>query len=271
MDRYAVMGNPIAHSKSPEIHTRFAEQTAQDLVYEKILVPLDGLSEALETFAAEGGKGLSITVPFKEQAWNLMTERSERAERARAVNTVAFRGSALYGDNTDGVGLVRDLRDNHQVALDGRRILVLGAGGAVRGVLPTLLAESPGQVIIANRTVSKAEALAGELADLGRLRACGFADLHSQRFDVVINGTSAGISGEMPPLPDDLLTPDAACMDMFYSDAPTVFVRWAREHGAGTAVDGLGMLIEQAAEAFFLWRGVRPDTAPVIAAFRGSA
>ncbi|MBA1146709.1 shikimate dehydrogenase [Ectothiorhodospiraceae bacterium WFHF3C12] len=268
MDRYAVMGNPIAHSKSPEIHTHFAQQTRQDLFYEKILVPEDGLDGAIRAFIESGGKGLNITVPFKEQAWRLVTRRSERAERAGAVNTIVIGPSGTFGDNTDGVGLVRDLHDNHGVVLADRRILLLGAGGAARGVLPTLLAATPAEIVVANRTEDRAHGLAEAFGDLGAIRGCGFDDLPGQRFQLVINATSAGIDGRLPPLPDDLLADGAACMDMFYASEPTAFVRWAMDHGAAKAVDGLGMLVEQAAEAFYLWRGVRPETAPVIEGLR---
>lgn len=268
MDRYAVFGNPIAHSKSPRIHGLFAEQTGQAIQYDKVLVPLDGFRQALDDFQSGGGRGLNVTVPFKQEAWAAMEERSERAELSGAVNTVLFRPDGRrYGDNTDGIGLVRDLRDNHGVRLGGRSILVLGAGGAVRGVLPALIAESPATVVIANRTPAKA----AELAELFRgqvpVGASDFTELGRTPFDVVINGTSAGLSGELPPLPAELV-PDAVCYDMVYADEATAFVRWARQHGAGAALDGLGMLVEQAAEAFQLWRGVRPDTGPVIAALR---
>ncbi|ABI58165.1 shikimate dehydrogenase [Alkalilimnicola ehrlichii MLHE-1] len=266
-DRYAVMGNPIEHSKSPEIHRMFAEQTGQAIAYERMRVPLEGFEPAVRAFFASGGKGLNITVPFKEQAWVLVDRRAPRAERAGAVNTLLAEAGRLVGDNTDGTGLVRDLTVNHGAALQGRRVLVIGAGGAVRGVLPALLPEAPGEVVIANRTVARAEALVELFADQGRLSAVGFDRLQGP-FDVVINGTSAGLAGELPPLPDDLLAPGATCYDMVYGDQPTPFVRWARAHGAAMAVDGLGMLVEQAAESFLIWRGVRPESAPVIAALR---
>jgi len=268
MDRYAVMGNPIAHSKSPLIHGLFAQQTGQQLSYEKLLVPLDGFAAALDQFQRSGGKGLNVTVPFKQEAWAAMDSRSERAQQAGAVNTIVFRpDGSRFGDNTDGVGLVRDLRDNLGVPLQGRSILVLGAGGAVRGVIPALLAEQPERIVIANRTPAKAEELAQLFAGSVPLRGVGFDALGGERFDVIVNGTSAGLSGEVPPLPAAIAA-DAACYDMVYGDRPTPFLRWAREHGAALSADGLGMLVEQAAEAFFIWRGVRPDTAPVIAALR---
>jgi len=270
-DRYAVMGNPIAHSKSPQIHTLFAEQTDQRMVYEAILVERGGFAQAVGNFQASGGRGLNVTVPFKQEAWQLVDERSARAERAGAVNTIAFReDSSLFGDNTDGIGMVRDLQENHALALQGRRILLLGAGGAVRGVLMPLLATGPAEVIIANRTPDRAHALAETFSDLGRLRGGGFEGLSGDRFDLVINGTAASLQGELPPLPDGILSADAACYDMMYGAAPTPFMVWAGAQGATRILDGLGMLVEQAAESFALWRGVRPETAPVIAAIRNA-
>ncbi|MQM38285.1 Shikimate dehydrogenase (NADP(+)) [wastewater metagenome] len=270
MDRYAVMGNPIAHSRSPEIHRLFAEQTGEAVRYERILVPEDSFAGAVAEFEAAGGAGLNVTVPFKGDAWALADTLSERAERARAVNTLIISDAGLYGDNTDGIGLVRDLRDNHGVTLAGARVLILGAGGAARGALPSLLEEAPASVHIANRTAERARELATAFADLGAVTGSGYEALAEMRFDVVINATSAGLAGELPPLPDTLLAPGACCYDMVYADEPTAFVRWARAHGAAVAADGLGMLVEQAAESFFLWRGHRPRTAPVIEALRGA-
>lgn len=266
--RYAVMGNPIAHSLSPRIHTLFARQTGEHLVYERILVPIEGLPAALTEFETSGGCGLNITVPFKLQAWGLVERRSERAERSGAVNTIAMTPQGRLGDNTDGVGLVRDLRSNHGVELRMRRVLILGAGGAVRGVLPDLLAEAPDEVVIANRTYYRAEQLAACYSDLGRVAACEFAELAGERFDLIINGTSAGLSGEIPTLPETLRLAGAIVYDMLYGDSPTVFCRWALGQGAARALDGLGMLVEQAAESFHLWRGVLPQTAAVIEALR---
>ncbi len=270
-DHYAVMGNPIAHSKSPRIHTLFAQQTGQSLVYEALLVTADGFADAVATFRAEGGKGLNITVPFKQEAWALAAEQTERARRAGAVNTLWFRadGSTL-ADTTDGVGLVRDLMVNHSIALRAKRILILGAGGAVRGVLEPILAQQPAVVVIANRTASKARELAQLFADLGSISGCGFDELSGQQFDLVINGTAASLAGEVPPLPDDLLADNASCYDMMYGVTVTPFQRWATAHGARHSLDGLGMLVEQAAEAFALWRGVRPESVPVIRQLRES-
>jgi shikimate dehydrogenase len=264
-DRYAVMGNPIAHSKSPRIHELFARQTGQALTYEAILVPVDGFAAALDAFQRAGGKGVNITVPFKRQAWEAVHQRSLRAERAGAVNTIVFRaGDERFGDNTDGAGLVRDLTDNHGVGLAGARLLVLGAGGAVRGVLEPLLACRPARLVIANRTAERAVELARAFGADGPVHGGGFDALAGERFDLIINGTAASLQGELPPLPERSLQPGGCCYDMMYGDRPTAFMEWGRAHGAGRLLDGLGMLVEQAAESFLLWRGVRPQTAPVI-------
>ncbi len=268
-DRYAVMGNPIAHSKSPLIHAAFARQTGQRMVYEAIQVDEGGFPQAVGNFRASGGKGLNITVPFKREAWALADERSERAEPAGAVNTFLFRpDGSIYGDNTDGVGLVRDLVENLDMVIAGRRLLLLGAGGAVRGVLGPLLSQRPACIVIANRTVHRAEELAAAFAGDVPVSGCGFDDLGGRTFDVVINGTAASLQGTVPPLPDTILAEGAGCYDMMYGAEPTAFLRWATTHGADRCHDGLGMLVEQAAESFFLWRGVRPETAPVIALVR---
>ncbi len=267
-DAYAVIGNPIAHSKSPRIHTLFAEQTDQGLTYTALLVEPGGFDQAVGNFHANGGKGLNVTVPFKQDAWRLVDERSRRAERAGAVNTIAIGSDGrLLGDNTDGVGLVGDLR-RLGIPLGGHRVLILGAGGAVRGVLEPVLGEGPAELVIANRTVSRAEELAAAFADLGAVTGCGFDELSGRRFDVVINGTAASLQGEVPPLPEDILAEGAACYDMMYAAKPTAFVQWARDHQAAQAHDGLGMLVGQAAESFFIWRHIRPETGPVIETLR---
>lgn len=270
-DRYAVFGNPIAHSKSPHIHRLFAAQTGQDMVYDALLVPLDSFARAVADFQAQGGRGANVTVPFKQAAWALAEECSPRAQRAGAVNTLVLRDDgSRYGDTTDGVGLVRDLCSNHGMDLTGRRVLLLGAGGAARGVLEPLLAERPQQLVIANRTVAKAQDLVRSFADLGTLQASSFDALAGASFDVIINATAAGLQGEVAPLPAGVIMPGGCAYDMMYGDTPTDFVRWAQQHGAAQAHDGLGMLVEQAAESFYLWRGVRPETAPVIAQLRRS-
>ena len=267
MDRYAVFGNPIAHSKSPQIHRLFAEQTGQSLSYEPLLAPLDDFAGFARGFF-ETGLGANVTVPFKEHACRLADQLSERARRAGAVNTLKKReDGTLLGDNTDGVGLVRDLLDNAGVVLQSKRILLLGAGGAVRGVLEPLLAQRPAALVIANRTLGKAEQLAGEFAELGPVSASAFEQLQGP-FDVIVNGTSASLGGELPPLADGLIRSGASfCYDMMYGAEPTPFCQWASDLGAQTR-DGLGMLVEQAAAAFELWRGVRPASAPVLAQLR---
>lgn len=272
-DQYAVFGNPIAHSKSPAIHALFAEQTGQAMQYDARLVPLDGFETAVRDFADAGGRGLNITVPFKQAAYQLASRRSPRAERAGAVNTFVIHSSGQYfGDNTDGIGLARDLIRNHGLSLSGKRILLLGAGGAVRGALEALLGNRPQQLSIANRTVEKALALADDFADLGNINGLGFDDLGAMPYDLIINGTSASLKGEMPPLPASVMHTDSFCYDMMYAAEPTVFMQWAAANGAAAdnISDGLGMLVEQAAESFKLWRGVEPQTRPVIEAIRAS-
>lgn len=269
-DRYAVFGNPIAHSKSPQIHARFAALTGQDLVYEARLAPLDGFSAALAEFAALGGCGANVTVPFKEEAWQLAETRTPRAERAGAVNTLVWQAGGLLGDNTDGAGLVADITRNLGVSLRGRRLLLLGAGGAARGVIAPLLAEAPARLMIANRTADKALALAAHFADLGPVVGGGLADLAGQGFDVAVNATSASLSGAALPVPDGVLAGAELAYDMMYGRGETPFLALARIQGAMRRADGLGMLVEQAAEAFALWRGVRPPTAPVLAELRAA-
>jgi len=270
-DRYAVIGNPIAHSKSPEIHAAFARQTGQDMRYERILGPLDGFAAAVDAFRAAGGKGLNVTLPFKVEAFAYAGERTARAEAAGAVNTLKFDGDRVLGDNTDGAGLVRDLEVNLGVALEGRRVLLLGAGGAAQGVVLPLLLHGVRQLAIANRTASKAVAVADRFAVHGPVRGCGFDALSGQQFDVVINATSASIAGDTPPLPAGIYAAGATAYDMMYGREATPFMRQARERGAKRVSDGLGMLVEQAAESFLLWRGVRPDTATVLRTLRQAA
>jgi shikimate dehydrogenase len=268
-DRYAVMGNPIAHSKSPRIHTLFAAQFGHDIEYCAILVEPGHFARAVADFLAQGGKGLNVTVPFKEEAWALAATRSARAQRAGAVNTLLLDPSgAHYGDNTDGVGLVRDLLSNEGCQLAGRRLLLLGAGGAARGVIEPLLDEQPTLLVIANRTAEKSVDLARVYCESGRIEGCGLDGLAGRSFDVIINATAAGLRGEVPALPPGIVQAHSWCYDMMYADEPTAFMRWAQQLGAKRTMDGLGMLVEQAAEAFYLWRGVRPATEPVIQALR---
>lgn len=270
-DQYAVMGNPIAHSQSPRIHRLFAAQTGQSLDYHAQLVEPGGFMAAARAFQAAGGKGLNVTVPFKADAWVFADILSARAERAGAVNTLSFGPAGVRGDNTDGPGLVRDLKINHGYSLVGRRILLLGAGGAARGVLQPLLLEKPAQLVIANRTVNKALELTLRFSDLGPVTGCGLAELAGRQFHLIINATAAGLSDAVPSLPEGVLAAGGWCYDLMYGHEPTAFVRWGREHGATQSLDGLGMLVEQAAESFYLWRGVWPETRPVIETLRGGA
>ena len=243
-DRYAVFGHPIGHSQSPRIHAVFAGQTGQAIRYTAQDVPAGQFRDCLDRFVEGGGKGLNCTVPLKELAWRAADKTSERAERAKAVNTLAVRESGeLFGDNTDGLGLVRDLADNLDIPLAGRGILLLGAGGASRGILQPLLAEGPSRLVIANRTQAKADALALEFADLGAVEARGFADLAGEPFDLILNATSASLDGDLPPLPAGILSAGGACYDLAYGSRPTAFVRWGAEAGAGVSVDGIGMLV----------------------------
>jgi shikimate dehydrogenase len=270
-DHYAVFGNPIAHSKSPRIHAAFALQTAQDLVYEAILAPTDGFAASLADFANAGGRGANVTVPFKEEACRLATRLTPRARAAGAVNTLKREADGWLGDNTDGAGLVRDLTHNLGVTLSGKRILLLGAGGAARGTLLPLLAEQPAALVIANRTASKAQTLVEDIARPTAggcaVSASGFDALATlPAFDVIINATSAGLDNAAPPAPISVFAPRCLAYDMLYG-RETPFMALARGSGARVA-DGLGMLVEQAAEAFFVWRGVRPETGPLLTQLR---
>ena len=263
IDHYAVFGSPIKHSKSPRIHNLFATQTNQTLDYVAHEVNAEQFITAVTDFFAQGGKGLNCTVPLKELAWLNASHRTERAESAKAVNTLILQADGLIlGDNTDGVGLVTDLIVNNSVELKNKRILILGAGGATRGILAPLLNEKPACITVANRTVSKAIQLALEFNH--RFQGCSFDQLDGQNFDVILNATSASLSDELPPLPQNLLTENGVCYDLAYGNKPTAFVRWGQLQNASKSLDGLGMLVEQAAEAFLLWRGVRPKTREII-------
>ena len=265
-DRYAVTGNPIAHSRSPQIHAAFARQTGEDMEYTRLLAPLDGFAATVTAFRAAGGRGANVTLPFKVEAFRLASETSERARLAEAVNTLRFDGPRVLGDNTDGVGLVRDMIANLEVAIEGQRILVAGAGGAARGVIGALLEARPAAIVVANRTPERAIELARLFG--GKVTGCGFDSLGRERFDLVINATSASIAGEAPPVPPTAFAGAALAYDMMYGKGEAPFLQLARAHGARRLADGLGMLVEQAAESFFIWRGVRPRTAPVLADLR---
>ncbi|SJM93255.1 dehydroshikimate reductase, NAD(P)-binding [Crenothrix polyspora] len=265
-DRYAVFGDPISHSKSPKIHQLFAEQTGQSLQYTAERVPATQFTTTANTFFAEGGKGLNCTIPLKELAWKYADHKTQRAQLSGAVNTLALQADgSILGDNTDGIGLVTDLMHNHGITLKDRNILILGAGGASRGIIEPILEQSPQRLVIANRTVDKAIELAQVFSQLGTLTGCGYDALSGQQFDLIINATSTSLTGDLPPLPDQLLAKGGYCYDLAYSNQPTPFVHWGLANGAAKSVDGLGMLVEQAAEAFYIWRKVRPATETVIA------
>jgi shikimate dehydrogenase len=265
-DRYAVFGHPIRHSQSPRIHALFAEQTGQALTYTAEDVEPDSFEPSVRNFFSKGGRGLNCTVPLKELAYQLADALSNRARRAKAVNTLALQeDGTILGDNTDGVGLFRDLTENLGIAISGQRLLVLGAGGATRGILAPLLEHGPARITVANRTTAKALQLAQEFQALGPIDGCGLGELAGSSFDLILNATAASLGGDLPTLPDKLLAANGCCYDLAYGREPTPFVRWGNAAGAQISVDGIGMLVEQAAEAFALWRGVRPHTAPVIA------
>lgn len=270
-DRYAVFGHPIAHSKSPQIHRLFAQQTGQDLTYEAILAPLEGFTSAAQEFFQQG-LGANVTLPFKEEAYRLVDQLTDRARLAGAVNTLKRQADgSLLGDNTDGAGLVSDLKINTGLSLAGLNILLLGAGGAVRGVIEPLLAEQPARLVIANRTEEKAQQLAQLFADFGSVEVSRFEALQTP-FDLIINGTSASLGGAIPPISANCIQAGhTRCYDMMYSKEPTAFNQWALQQGAAQVLDGLGMLVEQAAESFALWRGVRPETPSVLSLLRGQS
>ena len=271
-EAYCVFGNPIGHSKSPVIHAAFARQTGEDIRYEAILAPLDDFAGSVRAFVADGGRGANVTVPFKEEAFRLCSRRTPRAELAGAVNTLIFDAEGILGDNTDGAGLTRDLTVNLGCALNGRRILLLGAGGAARGVIGPLLETQPATLLIANRKIERAHELARRFTAYGPVTACAYPELAGRQFDLVINATSASLAGQLPPLPEGLFAGGSLAYDMMYGKAAgglLPFLAFARDAGAARLADGLGMLVEQAAEAFLVWRGIRPASQPVMAALRG--
>ena len=265
VDRYGVMGYPISHSRSPVIHKLFAIQTRQALQYELLNVAPDKLERAVRQFQRTGGKGLNVTVPHKRAVAKLCDQLSERATAAGAVNTLVFQDNEIFGDNTDGIGLLRDLAVNLGIEVSGTNILILGAGGATRGIVGPLLEMQPTSLVIANRTVSKAEKIVDRFEGQGPLSACGFDEVPGKEpYDLIINATSAGVRGERPPYPAAAVGPKTICYDLSYAGKPTPFCEWARGMGCARAVMGWGMLVEQAAESFHLWRGVRPNTLPVL-------
>ena len=266
-DRYGVVGHPIAHSWSPFIHGMFATATTQNLTYELFDITADNFrGEALRLFTS-GVRGLNVTLPHKQAAAELVNKLTPRAERAQAVNTIAFfDDTALLGDNTDGAGLTADLERNLKISLASKRVLILGAGGAVRGVLGPLMERELDRLVIANRTPERARILANEFADMGQVIGCGFADIEGPSFDLIINATSASLQGEMPDVPPSVIDKNTVCYDMAYGHGHTPFTAWAESLHAARTVKGWGMLVEQAAESFLLWRGIRPDTEPVLQA-----
>lgn len=270
LPRYAVIGNPVAHSLSPLIHQAFARDCSINLQYERLLAPVDGFADAVQTFIALDGRGLNVTVPFKTEAWALAGTLSDRARLAGAVNTLSFTDQGIAGDNTDGAGLVRDIEHNLHYPLRGKRILLIGAGGAARGVLLPLLQTVPAALTIVNRTIAKAEQLAALTGGDDILFSADFAALTGQTFDVLINATSASLHGELPPLSTSVVTQDTLVYDMMYGREPTPFLRWAQAAGAARLADGLGMLVEQAAESFNIWHAVRPQTTQVLADLRAT-
>ena len=264
-DKFAVFGNPIKQSKSPIIHTLFAQQYAQHIEYRAVRVELDDFVQATNRFFEGGGAGLNITVPFKHEAFALAHRNSERSLRAGAVNVLTLADDGLIdGDNTDGIGLIRDLIANLGWTVQGLRVLLVGAGGAARGVLEPLLRERPRELLVVNRTADRAAELALEFAGIGPLEGGAFDLIGTRQFDLIINATSAGLSGAVPELPSSMLTERSCCYDMVYGAEPTPFLRWSADHAAGAVSDGLGMLVEQAAEAFYIWRQLRPETRSVI-------
>ncbi len=268
-DHYAVVGNPVAHSVSPLIHAQFALQTGEDIDYVKLLAPLDGFAECVAQFRASGGKGVNVTLPFKIEAYRLATRLNPAAQQAQAVNTLKFEGNDIIGDNTDGRGLTRDLEVNLGFAIAGRRVLLMGAGGAAQGVLAPLFAQKPAVLMIANRTLARAQTLADSFERSGCCAAASYEALAGSQFDLVINATSASVAGALPPLPPRLYASGALAYDMMYAAEPTLFLRSALACGAARIADGIGMLVEQAAVSFQVWRGVCPDTKPVLEKLKG--
>ena len=271
LDRYGVVGHPVSHSLSPFIHAMFARETGQAMSYRPYDVAPEDFATRVRSFFAEGGSGLNVTLPHKIAAVEITDELTERAAHAAAVNTLAAQDGRILGDNTDGAGLVRDLCDNLGLVITNRRVLIIGAGGATRGILAPILSLEPTLVVIANRTPERAEALAAAFADLGVTQGVGFDYIEPTAFDIVVNATSASLSGDIPPIPEGAVGADTVCYDLAYGRSASAFVRWAERVGCARAEQGLGMLVEQAAESFRLWRGVRPSTVAVLAALKERA
>ncbi|MDQ3184908.1 MAG: shikimate dehydrogenase [Pseudomonadota bacterium] len=267
-DLYAVIGNPIAHSKSPLIHAEFSRQTGQDMCYEAILVAANAFAATVSIFRRRGGKGMNVTVPFKLEACKISSHLTKRAHAAQAVNTLAFDANGILGDNTDGAGLMRDIVVNLEFPLIAKRVLLMGAGGAARGAILPLLEHNPSVLTIANRTKQKAHELQQQFSRYGNVVSGDYADVLGEKFDLVINATSASLNGKLPALPHGIFAGESLAYDMMYSSGYTPFLQFAKQQGAKRLADGIGMLVEQAAESFFLWRGIRPQTAPVIEMLR---
>jgi len=272
VDRYAVVGNPVAHSLSPRIHAEFARTTGESLEYQAIEIASDAFAAGIADLQQPGFRGLNVTVPFKGEAWEICSSLTARARTAGAVNTLCLQADGtIHGDNTDGIGLVRDLVDNLKIDIEQRNILVLGAGGAVRGVLQPLLALSPTRITLANRNIDRARGLARDFRSLGKIEVVAYNQLKPEGYHLIINATAAGLSNQIPPIPAAVLNRASVCYDMMYNlSTKTSFVEWSLAHGVAHSHDGLGMLVEQAAEAFYLWRGLRPDTSQLLSMLRTS-
>ena len=267
-DRYALFGNPLGHSKSPLIHGEFARETGQDMSYELIQAPLDGFAAAVAEFRARGGRGMNVTMPFKLEAFALATELSQRARLAGAANALKVEGQRLLAENFDGVGLVNDIQRNLDYPMSGTRVLLMGAGGAARGAMLPILEQRPARLVVANRTIAKAVSLGAQFQSMRPVEAGGYGDIGSRGYDIVINATSASMRGELPAVPATAFAAGCLAYELVYGRGLTPFLRLARDSGAARVADGIGMLVEQAAEAFEWWRGVRPSTAPVIEALK---
>lgn len=264
MNRYAVIGNPIQHSKSPEIHYAFAQQEGAEIDYARIIADENNFIKTANDFFTNGGAGLNVTVPFKVLAYQQCSQLNEYAKAAQAVNTLSLSQNQHWvGANTDGIGLLTDLKSNLHITLKNKNILILGAGGATRGILLPLLKETPSKIVIANRTELKAHELAATFSDLGVIKGCGYGQLDGSIFDIVINATSASLSNTLPPISKNIVNHNSICYDLAYSDNPTAFTTWAKQHGVKSTHDGIGMLIEQAAESYYIWRGFKPNTQEV--------